>query len=413
MRILTRYFGSVLKRNSCDDIYAEFSNIIERGAMEFIDSRRLFQAFDTVYHVYCEKDMTLSGRVEINDLLARMKLRVVEYLAHVEDASHKVMDSRLRAMNWLAGNMMTLTGDPESQYEMLLGGMNSVGVMNAYIFVWEKPIRFRKGEKWVKPEYILMKAFRNQSGITHVPHSMQRILTADILNNRFMAGGRTNQWMLMGLSHMDMHIGIILADVDTDYFDSYEFISHQINITVQNITIQKELKNEKLKLNICRERQLAENSVAINKALSAWPDREAFCKTAGEMIKAQAESGRIILLACLDAGSIADNTDKNGDADSAELISKCMGAVIKTAGKDAVFGYAWHGRFIALSTTDDAGGRSRTEAELFHETKGIRPEIMVSVSEFRYHEDIRIEDMLDETADTIDFEKGRKENTLL
>jgi len=397
-RIISRYFGNVVKRNTSDDIYNEFANMIERGGLEYMDPNRLFRVFDTIYNMYCTKDMTMTGRSEIEHLLAKMKRKVVELLSVKADNIRKIDENVERNITRFFVSLMSLSGGMENECLGVLKSLEKLGVINAYLYMYDEPVLNREDDKWVLPESLLLKAYRNrEEGAVSVPRSRQRVSRDEIIGNLILTGRIPETFVVIDLFYDVWQYGFILLDITNDYYQGMDIIGYQLCNAVHGMVMRDKERKYLLEKEELAEKELSYISEEID--VAGFLDLREFEGMAESMMPDS--RGSIMGVSVMGTGSLIEMDKEYGSRSVKDMIKHCGSILKENCPGENVFGYMGNGVFASFGLFDDpekiveiAGQISTKAGELFVPVK-------TAVSAFRYHEELKIRDILLESVDRI------------
>ncbi|MBR1876088.1 MAG: hypothetical protein IJ805_03155, partial [Lachnospiraceae bacterium] len=397
-RIISRYFGNVVKRNTSDDIYTEFANMIERGGLEYMDPNRLFRVFDTIYNMYCTKDMTMTGRSDIEHLLSKMKRKVVELLSVKAENIRKVDENVERSITRFFVNLMSLHGGMENECLGVLKSLEKLGVINAYLYMYDEPVLNREDDKWVLPESLLLKAYRNrEEGAVSVPRSRQRVSRDEIIGNLILTGRIPETFVVIDLFYDVWQYGFILLDITNDYYQGMDIIGYQLCNAVHGMVMRDKERKYLLEKEELAEKELSYISEEID--VAGFLDLREFEGMAESMMPDS--RGSIMGVSVMGTGSLIEMDKEYGSRSVKDMIKHCGSILKENCPGENIFGYMGNGVFASFGLFDDpekiveiAGQISTKAGELFVPVK-------TAVSAFRYHEELKIRDILLESVDRI------------
>ena len=237
MRLLETHLGEVIRRRSMDARDYSVTNIFGPGSTENIDCDRLFRVLDSVYRVYCAREMSETSRMELSNLIARIKSTVAESLERMTGNTRKLVDSRHDSIGRFSKKLLDIDPEGEERYGELMEALKIIGVMNASIFLYEKPIRQVKGERFEIPDKLYLKAYRDRTGVHMVDEAHQETDTADVIDHRYLEGGMSHSFFAMALHYGGYQRGIMLIDIDEEYHASYQIINNEINLVVSHFKL--------------------------------------------------------------------------------------------------------------------------------------------------------------------------------
>ena len=236
MRLLETHLGDVIRRRSMNASDHAFGNIFGPGGTENIDCDRLFRVLDSIFRVYCAKEKSETSRMELSNLIARVKSTVAESLEKRSGDMRKVVDSRHVSLGSFSNRLVAIDPSADDRYGQLMEALPFIGVINASIFMYEKPIKQVKGEKFRMPDKLYLKAYRDRTGVHIVDKEHQATDTADVMDHRYLEGGMSHCFFTMALHYGGYQLGIMLLDIDEEYNASYSLINNEISLTVSHWT---------------------------------------------------------------------------------------------------------------------------------------------------------------------------------
>jgi len=398
-RIISRYFGNVVKRNTSDDIYIEFANMIERGGLEYIDPVRLFRVFETIYNMYCAKDMTMTGRAEVETLLSKLKRKVVELLSNKADNVRKVEENVERTISFFSTNLMHLSGGMEKECLQVIKALEKVGVMDAYLFLYDEPMIHETGDTWHLPDSLLLKTYRNrEDGAMSVPKSRQRVKKDEIIGNLILTGRIPASFFVIDLFYDARQYGFILLDVGTEYYKCLDIIGYQLCNALNGIIMRDEVRSFHREKEALLEASLGYVGEEID--VAGFLERREFEGMAASMMPSQHDGG-IMTVTVLSGGTLTEMDAQYGSRNVKDIIKQCGIILKETYKENTVFGYLGQGIFASFGVyndpdliTDSAESIAERAGELF-------PVLQTAVCAFRYHEELKLTDMISEAEDRV------------
>ncbi len=232
-RFLSTYLGDVVKRRSGDQL--EYAiGIFDRGGTQYIDCNRLFRILDSVYRIFCMKHKSEASRMDLVRIIASVKSRVADNLERRSGDIRKIVVSRHESLMRFSKRLLSIDPAAEDRYAKLMEAVSLIGVMNASIFMFEKPVKQTKGAKFVFPKKLYLKAYRDRTGVHQIDETHQLTPADDIMDYRYLEGGRQHTFYTMSLHYSGRQMGVLLIDLDDEYFSSYSLINNVINLTVSH-----------------------------------------------------------------------------------------------------------------------------------------------------------------------------------
>lgn len=234
VRLLETHLGDVVRRRSRNVNDHSLGNIFGPGGTENIDCDRLFRVLDSIFRVYCVREKSETSRMELANLIAKVKSVVAESLERRSGNVRKVVDSRHASMGKLSNSLVAIDPKAPDRYGQLMEALPQIGVFNASIFMYEKPMEQKKDEDFKLPETLYLKAYRDRSGVHVVDSAHQATDTANVMDYRYLEGGMSHCFYAMGLHYGGYQLGILLIDMDGEYNSSFAMINNEISLVVSH-----------------------------------------------------------------------------------------------------------------------------------------------------------------------------------
>ncbi len=398
-RIINRYFGNVLKRNTSDDIYNEFANMIERGGLEYIDPNRLFRIFDTIYNIYCTRDMTMTGRSEVESLLSKMKRKVVELLSIKAENVRKVDESVQRTITKFATRLMYISGGMEAECLQVMEALEKLAVMDAYLYLYDEPIRHEPGDIWRIPESLLLKAYRNkEDGALSVPRSRQRVKRDEIIGNLILTGRIPESFMVIDLFYEKWQYGMILIDISAEYYKGLDIIGYQLCNAIHGIWMR-----EKERVFLKEKDAVAEQALGYAQEeidVAGFLELREFEGMAESMMPSTQDGG-IMVVSVLYGGAITEMDSLYGSRTVRDIIKQSSMILKEAYPENTVFGYMGQGLFASFGVLNDPDQITDCAQMIAEQAGELFPVLRSAVCAFRYHEELLLTDMLLEAVDRV------------
>ena len=167
-------------------------------------------------------------------IIANVKSRVADNLERRSGDIKKIVESKHESLMSFSKRLLSIDPIADDRYAKLMEAVSLIGVMNASIFMFEKPVKQTKGVKFDFPDRLYLKAYRDRTGVHQIDEAHQLTLTDNIMDYRYLEGGRQHTFYTMSLHYGGWQMGVLLIDLDDEYFSSYSLINNEINLTVSH-----------------------------------------------------------------------------------------------------------------------------------------------------------------------------------
>ena len=231
-RLMSTYLGNVMRRSSGKQLEYTLS-IFDRGGTEYIDSDRLFRILDNIYRIFCERHKSDASRMELVSIIASIKRRVADNLERRTGDIRKIVTSQHKSLTKFSDRLLAIDPESEHRYRELMEALPLIGVINASIFMYEEPIE-QTDEMFRMPEKVYLKAYRDRTGAHEVDEAHQLTDTSDIMDYRYLEGGMNHTFFTMSLHYGRHQLGIMLIDLEDEFYSSYTLINNEISMAVSH-----------------------------------------------------------------------------------------------------------------------------------------------------------------------------------
>ena len=231
-RLMNTYLGNVMRRSSAKQLEYTLS-IFDRGGTQYIDSDRLFRILDNIYRIFCERHKSDASRMELVSIIASIKRRVADNLERRTGDIRKIVTSQHKSLTKFSDRLLAIDPESEHRYRELMEALPLIGVINASIFMYEEPIE-QTDEMFRMPEKLYLKAYRDRTGAHEVDEAHQLTDTSDIMDYRYLEGGMNHTFFTMSLHYGRQQMGIMLIDLEDEFYSSYTLINNEISMAVSH-----------------------------------------------------------------------------------------------------------------------------------------------------------------------------------
>ncbi len=395
---MARYFGNVVKRNTSEDIYMEMANVIERGGLDYIDPSRLFRVFDLLYKVYCARDLTMTGRTEMESLLSRIKKKVVELLTNKADIVRKIDWDVNRKVTRFCIALMEMSGSLEKGCFKIIEALERLDVMSAYLYLYDEPVKYKYGDEWSTPDVLYLKAYRNsEDGVVSVPRSKQRIRKDEITGNMYYTGRIPSSHEMISLFFDTWQFGVLLFDIPEEYQSVFDVVGYYISNVINGMIMRSREINERLIEDMRTEAEI--DYVENAKEEAGFLRRREFVGMSESMMLH--EDIGVMIITILDVGPIVMMNSRYGKTVVCEAVTNCQRIFDELYPEESVKGYLGNGIFASFSIVKEIEAIPKKRNQLEKLTRDLFPETETFMSAYRYHEDLNINDLLYEPVEKL------------
>ncbi len=404
-----------LIKNQTDDLF-------KAGAIRFTDADEITsyidQLYNRIFHTLKGDDSKERGY----SLMESLKKRMIKSLSNYNIENEAELDRILYSMKTLVKDTLNFSYGNDRSYSNIVKSLKSFGIMNAYVYIYDKPIVHLENERFIMPDHVRIKTAMTNGKIIDIPYSKQRISTKHLFDNRYITN-ESFKMVLMPLYFEDTIYGSVLYDLTEITYKNGEFLINQfattariIQILKDNNEIQKQLEEN---LAIMAENNIALDKLSRNDVLTGILNRRGFYDEAESILAERRENGMSVIVSYVDMNNLKVINDRFGHDDgdfSLRTISEILTRIIGSEGAVGRIGgdeYA----FIYYGELSEEGlnVEIRTHFEEFNLYSDKPYNISVSCGYYKIMpgDTISFEDAMDNADQDLYIAKHYKDNRVL
>lgn len=418
IKLLSRFFAQVIKRNSIDDIYLFFEHMVERGILTYTEPRKMIQVFDTIYQVFCSKNKIMSNRLELHNLMARMEQKLMEWMSIEMARREKDTIAVNHITNYITRDILMLQGEAEENYAHSLGQLINMDIRHSFLYVWETPQENLKGQKWIPPEYALLKAYQKDKDIVSVPRTDQKVMVEDLFCHTLFGEENRYSYFVLDLFSKSDQLGLYICDIPDKYMSYTEFLTYQLSSAVRTINLFQLQKVTQKMLEESLESLQANNiklgTISNSDELTGIWNRRGFYHLAEKYLNQWQDGYSIVCYADMDCLKTVNDTFGHDEGDFA--IRACAQILRDTFGETSIVGRIGGDEFAVIIYQEQSGQirffRRRMEVvtdQINQKSEKPYPiRMSAGMREFHFREGLELKLMIDEVDDLLYIEKKKR-----
>lgn len=402
-----------------------FEEIIRCDIFSYISNERFFNGLDILYY----RIYTYFDNPEKCLVLSQLFVRFYKYMTSASMIAIREHESDVENLNHLINritrDMLLFEHNDDNVYATVLDKLVRLNMNSSYLYLFDRPVEHYEREKWIPPKEILLKTFHNNNKVVSVPVNEQRMLTKDIFSHKYIPKDRRCTMVLTPLFSNLEHYGLLLCELEHDYFHYLSSISFQLFAALKLIRVlgEKEEAQRKLKesLEQIKENNLMLDEISKSDELTGIYNRRGFLGTVKNIIKHPRNHGKKAVAVYADMDNLKIINDQFGHEDGD--FSLCMIArILKESFRSSdIVGRMGGDEFAAFALIDQENlseiikDRIRIiSAERNNESdKPYFVNMSIGVYEFYCGKDIDVEDVLNEADKDLYIEKKNKKKVVL
>lgn len=266
----------------------------------------------------------------LEDFFQRLRVLLTDTLLKMQGMrleSHHMEISHLRG---LLVEMVSKTHDFREQLYSIIPRLRSININNCYIYLYDKPVVYRKGDIWRNPEMVNLVMAYNNEGL-ELLRGDHRIPWKNVLDNEWLPHQKRYTLMLNPLFVEDEHLGLILLEFNMP--DNYMFESIVIEMScalkLSLLFYERQQIDDRLQEAV---KELAEyneklSSISQTDELTGLYNRRGFLNLAKQSLNLARKRGKSGLLFFADMDGLKKINDHYGH-DEGDIAIKAMGEIL-------------------------------------------------------------------------------------
>ena len=307
-------------------------------ALEYTDINELVPYVERLHAEIADRYREQTDKLRVYRMLSSVYKRILNAMSDRTVRYESGMDAIMYSMKTLAKDSLNFTYGNDRSYESIVTPLMDVGIRNAYVYIYEKPVVHLEQEDFRAPDTLRLKAALTEGGISEIPYTHQTISLKEMFCHQFLPA---DKWImvLMPLYFGDTVYGSILLDLTDLMFRNGEFMVNQFSTTArmieilrQNNEIQKQLEDN---LALMAENNIVLDRLSRNDVLTGILNRRGFFDIAKSVIEEGREMKRDVILSYVDMNNLKVINDRFGHDDgdfSLKTISQILTEVVSGNG---------------------------------------------------------------------------------
>lgn len=288
-------------------------------------------------------------------------MSVAEYQHQLEAYKSRLSNIRRtdKRMNVVSRDMLMFGNSNHKNFSILLDALNMPEIGDSFLYLFNKPVSYRKDAPWKIPNTIYLRAYKVNGRIIEPSERLQRMSIDDIYGNRyFTASGHS--MMFIDIYSREMQYGVLVCDVPYYFFRYVEQMCFQISIAVKIMKLfsnsEALLANTKTVLKRLEKENLILGKISNKDELTSILNRRGFVMEADEMLDDPSFAGKRAAIFYADLNYLKLINDRYGHSDGDYAIMTCAQAFTEVFGTDAIVSRIGGDEFAAIILLGDSSG---------------------------------------------------------
>lgn len=355
-----------------EDIYDHCALILEEAdhiPLDYADIDNLLTVLEEVCSFICHHHKDLKLKYEVRHLFGILYCRLVRTV----DAQLGLIQEKEEKNNYLfklfVSNTMQFEKGNEKSYEKLISDIGFLGIKNAAVYMFEKPIISLAQDEFVCPRQVSCKAVLEQGKLKPLSVTEKTTPMEEVFQFEVIAGSRFSAVTLPIFSNEILY-GFFVCDLTPQLFDNAEFLVSQISSAAKmidllnaNERIQQKLEES---LSALKVHNIELDNLSKSDALTGIMNRRGFYAEAERLLEELKQLGKGALFAYIDMNNLKIINDRYGHEEgdfSLKLIGSNLSSIMNTItehyGKRGIVGRIGGDEYACVieCTNEDWGSR--------------------------------------------------------
>lgn len=324
-----------------ENVYEDYKKIIDcarKIRLEYADVDNLLTVYEEICNYICYRHKSIEARYEARQLfeiLYRKMIRIMnEQMGKIQE---KEETDNYRFKLFVSNTMQFEKGNTQS-YTKLISDMEFLGIKNAKICLFEKPMTVLQQDKFERPDVLYTKAVLRRGKVKAVPGTRQKTMLKEIFQFENISGERFSVVCLPLFSNEILY-GVFVCDLSQQLFENGEFLVNQLSSAVKmidllktNAKIQQKLEES---LSALKENNIELDQLSKMDPLTGIMNRRGFNSVAEKSLIQMQQEEVPVLVAYIDMNNLKIINDRYGHDEgdfSLKQIGKILADVVKTDG---------------------------------------------------------------------------------
>lgn len=405
------------------DIIMLLDFLNDHEVFEYLSIDKFFYSFSTIMK-YAEKNLEAyknnSNIVALGTFMSGILCTLTTKFA-LESSLHK---HDLEYLSWMTNSltrdMLMYVDEEEKSYATVCDKFIELGIDSSYIFSFEKPIIHKKGEIWLPPEKVYLKAFHNKDKVSVIPPDKQELPTSSLFCNEYLPQDRPVTMVLSTLYSNYEQYGLMLSELEYNKFHYIAPITVQLCASIRSMHLIKQQKIIQQQLNDTLEKIKQNNIILDNISksdeLTGVFNRRGFFEMAQRMAVDPSNEGKHALVVFADMDCLKIINDKFGHDEGDYAIRAIANILANSFRATDVVGRIGGDEFAAFAIVerdncaDFVRERIKIRSKNINDTSG-KPYLInmsAGICEFQCSSSVNIKDYLDIADERLYKEKQNK-----
>lgn len=422
--VLVKLMVDMVKSRDFDayenDVDLLFGQIIEEPLFQYTTVELLFNVLQSLQSGFEQFLTEPAERVRLMKLFSKMYRMLAISNCQVVQNQQASMERMAHLINNMTVGVLMMEDDNEIPFESMLVSLYDVGIKSSYLYTYQEPIYHRRGENFVPPKKLLLRAYGNEQGAFHVPVERQLISLDELYSHEYVKNDHRMTMVLSPLFSGDELYGLLLCEVDYENFHNVVPVTFQLSSVIKSFLLlekqQEVRRNLEINLQTIKKNNELLDEISKSDELTGLYNRRGFLEYAKNAIANPKNQGKQALIVYADMDNLKLINDEYGH-DEGDFSLREIAQILREAFRDSdVIGRYGGDEFVVFALVgvpdyDNIMKRRIEEITLRHSENSGKPypiEMSTGICQFECDASLNIYEKLDLADERLYEEKRRK-----
>ena len=396
-----------------------FNRIIQDSILVYTTTEKMFNmlmVFQRQVSAFLDND---KDRLELSELFSMIFRTFSMHNSQMLEKKQEHIMNISEMVNTMTSEIFVYDGNTEEAYSLMFTQFSNIGVRSCYMFSFKDIIRHYRGDEWIQPQTVNLKAYEVDGVVGVLSLEDVEISVNDLFENDFIPEHRVTM-VLAPLYSFEEVYGVMLCEVNYTNFDCVSPMSIQLSSALKSLILlekQRDIQRElEYNLKKIEESNNVLNEISKSDELTGIFNRRGFIDKAEKLITDEKNKGKTALIFYSDMDNLKMINDVYGHDDGDFALKESADILMDTFRSSDVVSRFGGDEFVCLAVVnaDNKGPEIKQRIEVIsanHNAIASKPypiEMSTGFAEFKCGEDVDIYKLLDVADQMLYQEKQEK-----
>ncbi len=402
------------------DIDLLFNQIVEGPLLQHTTVELFFNVLQSLQSGFEQFLTQAQDCVRLMKLFSKMYRSLAISNCQVVQNQQASMERMSHLINNMTVGVSMMEGNNEIPYESMLISLYDVGIKSSYIYTYQDTIHHKRGEKFIPPKKMLLRAYSNESGAFRVPVEEQLITVGELFTHAYMKNDHRMTMVLSPLFSGEELYGLLLCEVDYENFHNVVPVTFQLSSVIKSLLLlekQQEIqRNLEINLQTIKKNNELLDEISKSDELTGLYNRRGFLEYAKNAILNPKNKDKQALIVYADMDNLKMINDAYGHDEGDFALCEIARILRETFRETDVVGRYGGDEFVAFAMVgvpdyENIMRRRLQEITLRHNESAGKPypiEMSTGICQFECDPSVNIYEKLDYADERLYEEKRKK-----